>query len=338
MLKMETAERIKELHGSGSRRKLGRLARELLESDTVNDVSMGILAADRLHSMTGKDSHIRIAVSGMNRMGSLFTPELTKVLDYYGILSQQFGDELSSAASGKTDLFGELRYSRTGDRALLLNGDEERYSGYAGNFREFLFELGFLDEHIYGVDIHSGGDMSDFVISASMLTRNAEQLSNLVVYYAGHGDPGVMKPRDGVKIGYKKWAWDMKGHKGNMAFVNDTCHAQSARYGLGELGLLPDRIMLLSGAGESEIGRGGHFSEYVMETFRSGEPYAPRDACDKANSGEERPSVSVIAVGLGRGGGFIGVGKPQEENICSDCPKTVSYPKDGAPFDYMLIK
>jgi hypothetical protein len=227
-----------------------------------------------------------------------------------------------------------LLYSRRDDHALLIPGNADRYMGFVRQFREFLIdELDFPPENILDFSEPEGEKIEsdkitvdDLRDSSRRLRAAAGEYSNLVIYYSGHGDVGCFQFNK-EELGYKEWAHPLVGHEGNIIFINDSCHADTSRKALYELGLLPNRLLLLNATSSEERGDTNVFSYYVMESYRNRRKPQTREI--KIN----RPVAFGIVIGKTKDGIVEPLGMRSIEIVYSQ-----TYSRIGPDFDYMLMK
>jgi len=332
--------RLEELSQSGDWKSLLALGEEAIHSDTVNDVLIGVVAADRAgrHGIDG----LEVAYDAGKLVGSLFRFEASRVWREYPIQPQTLAAFEAQAYRGGSNPTS-LKYRRDRDHALIIQGDESRYLQTGEEFKGFLVEeLGFNPENVIdffsltqGINVGSHGTMEDardavlpiLRATASNLVQKAGRHSNLVLYHNGHGVDGSFYFID-AKVPYRDWAKPLLGNVGNILVVNDASEASSMHKALVDTGVSQTRLMTLSACPIGQEGYGNIFSRAVMEAYRNGRPYAP-----------EPKHITEIPCSLIGGiveGGEIKVGIVGEVTAKADF--TMSPVKSGVDLDYMLMK
>lgn len=323
---------------NGDPKKMLALAEELVGSDTVNRVLGAVVIADRVYNINNDDS-LEIAYRAGRRVGALFEQEGERVLSRKNRISEPVYQAFKSEAYREPNP-AKLRYSREGDRALVLYS-EGGYGAPAFEFSYFLRELGFkreniiaphhlepLDSQLAAEAFRSSGKrfLEGFTTTRGPYTFSLEAVDpfcNIVVYFTGIGGEGYFIFMDNDPgVNYEDWAEQFKDHKGNIVFVNDTAFADRVGKPLRKLGLLQTRAMLLAGSTDGES-RDNVFSRELMEAYRNGNVYTPADI--------ELPCHSTLPDMLGA---IFGVEKqPSEKGQHIQKPS-----KSGASLDYLLLK
>ncbi len=300
---MSYRSRFEELSRRGDHRSLLALGRDAIQSDIVNDVLIGVVAAGDVFDQY-QDEALGVAYDAGGRVGYLFQHEAARTWREHPIMPG-----ILSAFEAQAYRLGpnphNLRYDRSRDHALLIQGDEVRYLDTVNEFREFLVdELGFDPNNILDmVQMVSDGCItingpltqdkidsafvesrkiasSALMSSSGKLLSGAGGFSNLVIYHNGHGNEGGFRFME-EHVPYHDWARPLAGHRGNMVFVNDTCYATTAHKPLRSLGILPGKMMVISASDSNEGSRGNIFSRNVMEDYRNSRPYKPRTTEEK---------------------------------------------------------
>ncbi len=316
------------------------LAREAIESDdinpTVNDVLIGVVAADKAFRISQKEEALDVASEAGKRVRPLFKPEARRVFRMHDV------DQRVVSAFEETaykDSAGRLRYSRSDDQALVLYGEDAQYVGYALQFGEFLHsEIGFGFRNI--TPLRELADDEDpregvraFARSSQEILKRAGRFGNVVVYYSGMSGIDTVNQEIGGfifanhVIPYKTWAAPFVGHEGNIVFVNDTSFAAAANITFRDLGLLPERAMVLSACGIDEAGANNLFSRSVMRQYGDQQAYSPLKIKLNHRTETVQPTTS--------GGKPFDVRLPKElwTVLHKQHPK-----RTGADFDYLLMK
>jgi hypothetical protein len=244
-----------------------------LDTGYVNDALVAVLACSMSHSIRPSDRAVKTAARAGSMTGSLFRQEAERFFrknEVTGPVREAF----DSRAYGSENDAG-LKYSREEDHALLITGRGDRFGSYVEEFAGFLIDgLGMGEETVIVRDGRFLG--KDYARrSVPDLLLRADPFDNLLIYYLGHGDRGVMKAHKRRHVPYAEWAAPLAGHEGNMVFINDTCFAGSAADALVELGLLPDRMMLLGPSGDGMPGN--EFSRHLMHAYGRGRRYGQRE-------------------------------------------------------------
>ncbi len=316
------------------------LAREAIESNdtnpTVNDVLTGVVAADKAFKLSQKDEALDAASEAGKRVGSLFRPEARRVFRMHDV------DQRVVSAFDETayrDSAERLRYSREDDQVLVLYGEDVEHTRYATEFAKFLHcELDFGFRNIKPIRELTSDDnpreaVRTFTRSAKEILKRASRFGNVVVYYSGFGDIATTSEGMGgfvfcgVTIPYRIWAAPFVGHQGNVVFVNDTSFAAAAHLAFKDLGLLPDRAMVLSACGMDEDGMKNLFSKSVMRQYGDQEIYSP----SKIEVHES--TVTVEPSRLGSKPFKVRLPKELWTLHHKQTPK-----RAGADFDYLLMK
>ncbi|HLD57229.1 MAG TPA: hypothetical protein VJA47_02925 [archaeon] len=315
------------------------LAREAIESDdinpTVNDVLIGVVSADKAFRINQKDEALDVAKEAGERVGPLFRQEARRVFRMHGV------DQRVASAFEETayrDTAERLRYSRGDDHVLLLYSDGPYYHIYATEFESFLtMHLGFHPRNIIAMCDLAGDSPEEgimgFTRSAEKTLKRTGKFGNVVVYYSGFGGIDPVNNEiggfvfAGSVIPYKTWATPFADHQGNIVFVNDTSFAAAAHLAFKDLGLLPDRSMVLSACGLDEGGVRNLFSKSVMKQYGNQEIYSPT----KIQLNHKTVTVEPIT----SGDRSFDVRLPKEfwTVLHRQHPKKV-----GADFDYLLMK
>lgn len=316
------------------------LARRAIESDdinpTVNDVLVGVVAVDKAFKGSQKDEALDMASEAGKRVGPLFKPEARRVFKMYGVdrrVAAAFEETAYRASAGR------LRYSREDDHALFLYSKDVEHTKYATEFAEFLHcELGFGFRNIVTARELTGDEdpiegVRAFTRSAQEILKRAGMFGNVVVYYSGMTGIDPLNQEIGGfvfanhLIPYKVWAAPLVGHDGNIVFVNDTSFAASANITFRDLGLLPERAMVLSACGIDEAGVRNLFSRSVMRQYGDQLVYRPTQI-------QLEHRVATVEAAPWGGQSFkVSLPKELRTVLHRQTPK-----KTGADFDYLLMK
>ena len=265
-----------EAKGKADHDGLVRLASDLINANTVNEVLHGVSVASRAREYRRTDETLELARKGGSRVGYLFRPESERVFR-----KRCVSDSVRNAFE-KTAYNGEnpegLTYTRENDLAIVLYDNEFPYITFGIQFVHFLRDrLGFRKENIFslpelcGQDINKAGNA---LINSGSKIKTIDTFANVIVYYTGRGGKGCLSIND-EEIKYSSWISSFKGHEGNMVFVHDTAFAGSLEPELKKAELLPGKAMLLAACSRSKPDHGNHFSRAVMRTYGSGDVYKP---------------------------------------------------------------
>ncbi len=315
------------------------LGEEALHSDTVNDVLVAVVAADRALNTEG-DNALRIAYEAGKAVGSLFRFEAARTWREYPL------DHRTLAAFGaQAYRLGSnpemLKYKRDSDHVLIIQGDENRYLETCAEFQQFLIDdLGFNPENMVdfaslteGINVDITGtvrDVRDATLpilraTASNIAQKAGRFSNLVIYHNGHGVDGSFLFIE-AEVPYRDWAKPLLGNVGNIAVVNDASEASSMHRAIVDTGISQKRLMVLSACDIGEQGYGNLFSKEVMEAYRNGRPYTPKPRTMRATRiGVEKPVIKPEGIEITL--------KNKGQTEIHITPS-----KHGIDLDYMLMK
>ncbi|MFH0836983.1 MAG: hypothetical protein V1870_02540 [Candidatus Aenigmatarchaeota archaeon] len=316
-------------------------AKELLESRYVNDTLLAVFFANKAYSIGKSDNALEIAHRAGSMIGNKWKHETDRILR-----TNRFTPEIISAFNSL--LYNgnpiQLSYSRKDDNAILIAGDistplkcrrcgqckqetDQRFHKYVKDMKAFLIDdLGFVSDNLVILEADES-TIARSIILGNQIERIREyferndMVSNIVIYYAGHGQNGSIALTDDSSLDYYKMFAPFRSHRGNMIFINESCHAASASQALNSLGLLPNRMMFLSASEKDENGFGNHFTDTVIKSYKNG--------CTIETGKISNETAVGIAIEIGDK--IIPLPFLLE-------PPSQTYSRIGADFNYLLTK
>ncbi len=294
------------------------LAEYQLGDSYVNGVLRSVVLADRAFRLDRTDEALDIARRAGRLVGSLFKAEARKVFRHYDVhdvLKEAFHD---TAYEGENP--GNLVYSRRDDKALVLNSNTEHNCMAAMRFLGSLVsDLCMETGNLIALDKLGARDFTTaaeaFRKSGESVLKRLHPLDNLIVYFNGDGEDGYFS-FDVERVNYLEWASQFAdpSYKGNIVFIHDTDSVETLADALEEVGLLPDRCMLLAGSSGGEASVGDRFTSACMSRYLSGGIYVPDEIVTGGGELQLSPGLTLRA------------------------PSFVQTPKKvGSDLDYMLI-
>ncbi|MEK6983756.1 MAG: hypothetical protein AABX33_04240 [Nanoarchaeota archaeon] len=157
--------------------------------------------------------------------------------------------------------------------ALLIGANEPRFADATAKFRIFLLnELGYNPNRISMIL----GSEDEYILGKTALfferLKRESQNGNAVILYCGHGGQGTFYPH-GRSLSYRDWARFID-HEGNFVFINESCYSGSAIDSFREIGLLPDRGLVITSCARNEKSHGTTcFLDKLIECYLDGEVF-----------------------------------------------------------------
>jgi|SRR3989338_20700 len=171
--------------------------------------------------------------------------------------------------------------------ALLLSGDELMFLEGSTTLRDYLMD-----------DVGIPRDRVNYVPFSQNLRFVAKEVGgffdrlpkdakiDVFIGYSGHGDPGVFYP-NGQRLSYEDFA-RLINNNGRFIFLNDSCYSGSSVAAFTNMGLLPERGMLLAASGDNERAHDYLFTEAVIESFRNRRPFRKKTITETLEGSEEQ--------------------------------------------------
>ncbi len=183
--------------------------------------------------------------------------------------------------------------------AIVIVGDDEpRFRRDAELMAGYLEELGIRDVDVISACIMDPGELES-ALSLGLCRRSRERL---LLLYAGHGVRGAWSTTTEGRFAYRRLAAMIASRPAPVLFINACCHAASAATALEMAGGMASRVSLIAASPAGKVSYNGMVRR-IVESWRSGTPYAPR-TCDGKSEyiGIIRHSQPIVRTGTAKDG------------------------------------
>lgn len=159
--------------------------------------------------------------------------------------------------------------------ALLLSGNELRFIHSATTFYQFLLnEVEVPRERVRLVPYHESTNYDVDEIGNFFQKLPKEKTVDVVIFYNGHGLEGRFLP-NGNELGYRDFGRFVT-NSGDFILLNDSCYSGSCILPFTDIGLLPDRGMVLASSAPDKKSNYNVFTQRMMDTYRKRRPFTKR--------------------------------------------------------------
>lgn len=272
-MKKNPEQKVDEYSSRKDAPSLRALALELYDAGTINDVLSGARAASLSYGIHPENGVLDSASKAALGIPAHFMTEMDRYFREHGIDGNFSAAFRSSAGNGER----KLGYERSNAAAVILGF--RKFKALYGNIENAIKDIGFTRGYTLNWDSEPERFSRNYAKALATVAEKEGPFRNLVIFNfsCGIGNERIVvdyseeKP---VLISYRTLFNPLRGHHGNILFLNCACNSGSAIAPLTELGLLPERIGMIYGdSTEHDIGDG--VFTYAFKRFMAGVNFEP---------------------------------------------------------------